>query len=115
MARYELLILDDLGTERSSEYALGIVFSVIDRRYRSGRPLIVTTNLPIKQLKEETNIEKKRIYDRILEMCVPLYVGGSSYRSDIAHEKIGKMKTFFATAESSQAENIIEQTGTKTI
>ena len=55
------------------------------------------------------------IYDRILEMCVPLYVGGSSYRSDIAHEKMGKMKTFFATAESSQAENIIEQTGTKTI
>ena len=115
LARYELLILDDLGTERSSEYALGIVFSVIDRRYRSGRPLIVTTNLPIKQLKEETNIEKKRIYDRILEMCVPLYVGGSSYRSDIAHEKMGKMKTFFATAESSQTENIIEQTGTKTI
>ena len=115
LARYELLILDDLGTERNSEYALGIVFSVIDRRYRSGRPLIVTTNLPIKQLKEETNIEKKRIYDRILEMCVPLYVGGSSYRSDIAHEKMGKMKTFFATAESSQTENIIEQTGTKTI
>lgn len=115
LARYELLILDDLGTERSSEYALGIVFSVIDRRYRSGRPLIVTTNLPIKQLKEETNIEKKRIYDRILEMCVPLYVDGSSYRSDIAHEKMGKMKTFFATAESSQTENIIEQTGTKTI
>ena len=115
LAQYELLILDDLGTERSSEYALGIVFSVIDRRYRSGRPLIVTTNLPRKQLKEETNIEKKRIYDRILEMCVPLYVGGSSYRSDIAHEKMGKMKTFFATAESSQTENIIEQTGTKTI
>ena len=115
LAKYELLILDDLGTERSSEYALGIVFSVIDRRYRSGRPLIVTTNLPIKQLKEETNIEKKRIYDRILEMCVPLYVGGSSYRSDIAHEKIEKMKTFFATAESSQTENIIEQTGTKII
>ena len=83
---------------------LGIVFSVIDRRYRSGRPLIVTTNLPIKQLKEETNIEKKRIYDRILEMCVPLYVGGSSYRSDIAHEKNGKNENLFATAESSQTE-----------
>ena len=60
-------------------------------------------------------IKKKRIYDRILEMCVPLYVGGSSYRSDIAHEKMRKMKTFFAAAESSQSENIIEQTGTKTI
>lgn len=59
--------------------------------------------------------EEPRMYDRILEMCVPLYVGGSGYRSDISHEKMGKMKTFFATAESSQAENIIEQTGTKAI
>jgi DNA replication protein DnaC len=45
--KYELLILDGLGTERNSEYALGIVFSVIDRRYR------VTTYLPIKQLKAD--------------------------------------------------------------
>ena len=49
------------------------------------------------------------------ELHTNVHVGGSSYRSDIAHEKMGKMKTFFATAESSQTENIIEQTGTKTI
>lgn len=56
-------IIDDLGVERSSEYATGIVFSVIDRRWRSGKPLIVTTILPLKELKEETNSDKKRIYD----------------------------------------------------
>lgn len=65
LARYELLILDDLGTERNSEYALGIVFSVIDRRYRSGRPLTVTTNLPIKQLKEDGKNENLFCYCRI--------------------------------------------------
>ena len=48
---YELLIIDDLGLERNSEYALGIIFSVIDRRIRSGRPLIITTNLPLKEIK----------------------------------------------------------------
>ena len=53
LAGYELLIIDDLGVERNSEYALGIVFSVIDRRIRSGRPLIVTTNLPLKELKKK--------------------------------------------------------------
>ena len=31
LASYQLLIIDDLGVERNSEYALGIVFSVIDR------------------------------------------------------------------------------------
>ena len=43
LASYQLLIIDDLGVERNSEYALGIIFSVIDRRIRSGRPLIITT------------------------------------------------------------------------
>ena len=37
--------------------------------------MIVTTNLPLKELKNETMLEKKRIYDRILEMCTPIYVG----------------------------------------
>ena len=39
------MIFDDLGIERSSEFALEQVFHVIDSRYRSKRPLIITTNL----------------------------------------------------------------------
>ena len=84
LASYQLLIIDDLGVERNSEYALGIIFSVIDRRIRSGRPLIITTNLPLKEIKSETMLEKRRIYDRILEMCTPMYVGGTSKREAIA-------------------------------
>ena len=80
LASYQLLIIDDLGVERNSEYALGIIFSVIDRRIRSGRPLIITTNLPLKEIKNETMLDKRRIYDRILEMCTPMYVGGASKR-----------------------------------
>lgn len=92
LARYELLIIDDLGVERNTEYALGIVFSVIDRRCRSGKPLIVTTNLSLKSLKEEMNLEKQRIYDRILMMCIPLYVDGGNKRSKIVNLKLDKMK-----------------------
>lgn len=75
-----------------SIYDLGIVFSVIDRRYHFGRPLIVITNFPIKQLKEETTMEKKQIYDRILKMCIPLYIGGDSRRRNIANHKMQKIK-----------------------
>ena len=53
---YELLIIDDLGVERNSEYALENIFSVIDWRYRSGKPLIITTNLPLAQLKQELSL-----------------------------------------------------------
>ena len=65
LASYQLLIIDDLGVERNSEYALGIIFSVIDRRIRPGRPLIIMTNLPLKEIKNETMLDKRRIYDRV--------------------------------------------------
>jgi DNA replication protein DnaC len=45
LMRYPLLILDDFGMERQTEYALEQIFNVIDARYRSGKPLIITTNL----------------------------------------------------------------------
>ena len=92
-----LLIIDDLGVERNSEYALGIIFSVIDRRIRSGRPLIITTNLPLIEIKSETMLDKRRIYDRILEMCTPMYVGGTSKREVIASMKMEKAKTLLNT------------------
>ena len=97
LASYQLLIIDDLGVERNSEYALGIIFSVIDRRIRSGRPLIITTNLPLKEIKSETMLDKRRIYDRILEMCTPMYVGGTSKREMIASMKMEKAKTLLNT------------------
>ena len=97
LASYQLLIIDDLGVERNSEYALGIIFSVIDRRIRSGRPLIITTNLPLKEIKSETMLDKRRIYDRILEMCTPMYVGGTSKREVIASMKMEKAKTLLNT------------------
>ena len=48
--RAALLIIDDFGMERGTEYGLEQVYNVIDIRYRSGRPLIVTTNLPLNDL-----------------------------------------------------------------
>ena len=45
LCRFPLLILDDFGMERGTEYGLEQVYNVIDSRYRSRKPLIVTTNL----------------------------------------------------------------------
>lgn len=87
------LIIDDLGVERSSEYALENIFSVIDWRYRSGKPLIITTNLPLAQLKQETKIEKKTIYDRILERCIPVKIDGVSRREAMANDNMQTMKS----------------------
>ena len=59
--RYSLLIIDDLGIERNSDFALEQVFNVIDSRYRSKKPLIITTNLTLSELNNAADIAHKRI------------------------------------------------------
>ncbi|MGN0718253.1 MAG: ATP-binding protein [Anaerovoracaceae bacterium] len=78
--KYSLLIIDDLGIERNSEFALEQVFHVIDSRYRSKKPMIVTTNLTLDELKHPQDLAHSRIYDRILERCVPLKINNQNIR-----------------------------------
>ena len=78
--KYSLLIIDDLGIERSSEFALEQVFNVIDSSYRSNKPLIVTTNLTLDELKHPKDLSRARIYDRVLERCVPLKINNQNIR-----------------------------------
>lgn len=77
---YALLIIDDLGAERKSEYMQEMVFNIIDARYRSGLPFIITTNLTAEEIKKPQEIGYSRIYDRILERCFPIEVSGMSRR-----------------------------------
>ena len=80
LQRYSLLILDDLGAERKSEYMQEMVFNIIDSRYRSGLPFIITTNLSMDDIKKPQDVGYSRIYDRILERCFPIEVTGNSRR-----------------------------------
>ena len=81
---YDLLIIDDLGAERNTEYALEQMFSIIDSRYRCNKPLIVTTNLKLDELKHPPDLAHARIYDRILERCAPILFAGKNFREDNA-------------------------------
>lgn len=84
---YALLIIDDLGAERNSEFALQNVYDVINNRNNSGKPLLITTNLKLEEIQREESLTKKRIYDRILGMCVPVHVEGNSKRKAVAGKK----------------------------
>ena len=92
---HSLLIIDDLGIERGTEYALEQVYNVIDTRYKSGRPLIITTNLTLDELKFTTDIPHKRIYDRVLGMCVPVMFKGVNFRKEEAAAKMEAAKKLF--------------------
>ncbi len=71
LCSFPLLILDDFGMERGTEYGLEQVYNVIDSRYRSGKPLIATTNLTLEELQHPQDTPHARIYDRLTSKCAP--------------------------------------------
>ncbi|MGN0400004.1 MAG: ATP-binding protein [Blautia sp.] len=89
-----LLIIDDLGTERDTDYALEKVYNIIDSRVRANKPMIITSNLELEDMMNCEDIRKKRIYDRILECCYPMYIGGKSFRMIKAAKRFDEMKDF---------------------
>ena len=93
--QYHLLIIDDLGVERNSEFALEQVFNVIDSRYRSKKPMIITTNLTLSELKNPSDLMRKRIYDRILENCIPLKINNQNIRELNASANMTRARQLF--------------------
>lgn len=85
---FDLLVIDDLAAERDTDYMWEQVMSVIDSRYRSGLPLIVTTNLTAAELSDDSDIRKRRVYSRLKEMCIPLRMTGDDRRNHKMREKM---------------------------
>lgn len=78
--RVDLLVLDDLGAERTSSYMQETMFTVIDQRLIGRRPLIVTTNMTLDMLTKPQDMFQRRMFDRILSVCYPVEVAGMSFR-----------------------------------
>jgi len=95
---YKLLVIDDLGAERDTETAQQYIFDVIDSRYRSGKPVIITTNLTGPELEnpmnkaEKPDAAKRRIYSRLMEMCHPIEVNGADRRKLMLKDTHQSMK-----------------------
>ena len=89
---FPLLIIDDLGVERNSEFAREQVFNIIDSRYRSQLPMIVTTNLTVDELKNPADLARARIYDRVLERCTAIKVNDQNIRKLNMAENLARAK-----------------------
>ena len=61
-------------------------------RYRSRKPLIVTTNLTLDSLQNPLDTAHARIYDRLLEMCAPILFTGENFRRETAQAKLNRLK-----------------------
>lgn len=89
----DVLVLDDFGACQSGARNIELLFEIIDTRYRSGLPLIVTTNLCPADMRCAP-IELERIYSRIKQMCVnehsPIIMDGVDLRERMARENYKK-------------------------
>jgi len=80
----ELLVLDDLGAEKPSEWVEETMSYIVNTRYNERRPTIFTSNY--ENLPDETNLETLkvrvgfRLHSRLHEMCEFLEYDGGDYR-----------------------------------
>lgn len=85
-----LLILDDVGREETT--FLDLAYDIVNARYKARKPLIITTNLTMKAIRDETTSRKCRIYDRLIELCVPVRVEDAKQRQEIARNKYDRLQ-----------------------
>lgn len=80
LTRYDLVVLDDLGTERRSSYMDEKVFEIVDKLYAFHIPTIVTTNMRGEDIARPTGQGMTRILDRLKERSIIVEVDGPNRR-----------------------------------
>lgn len=90
----EVLIIDDLGSMKISDWALDMLSNVINSRYKYGRILIATTNFPdtVSSAKEPKLADRinYRLRSRLFEMCKTVYMAGKDFREHMQDRPIEK-------------------------
>ena len=82
LSHCDLLVLDDLGAERKTDYMSEITFTVIDNRLRSGLPCVITSNLSPQELFAPADLDMRRIMSRVCEKSLPVLCSGIDRRFD---------------------------------
>jgi DNA replication protein DnaC len=94
LSSVSLLILDDFGIERNTEYVNEMVYQIINTRYESKKPTIISTNIPLGVIMNGSNyIDKERIYSRLREMCIPVKIAGKDIRTELGRKKLRETRS----------------------
>lgn len=71
----ELLILDDLGVEKLSEWRGEQLYEIVNHRYNNNLPIAITTNaINMADLKDKLGSRAERIVSRLNEMCTAVWL-----------------------------------------
>lgn len=83
----DLLILDDIGAEKVTDWVQDVLFRIVDGRYRKKKPIMYTSNLKPSLLADKVG---ERIYDRMNETSLAVENKATSYRREKAIERFKK-------------------------
>ena len=72
-----LLIIDDFGTEKETDWTAETIYKIINYRYEEVKPIIITTN---SNISEFFKFFDERLASRIMETCTILKLTGKDYR-----------------------------------
>lgn len=79
----EFLVLDDLGSERPTEWVRERIFVIVNHRYREALPTVFTSNIGPEELPTQLS---GRTASRIIAMCEGVEIEGDDYRETAAKE-----------------------------
>lgn len=77
----DFLVLDDLGSERPTEWVRERIFVIVNHRYREALPTVFTSNIGPKDLAAQLG---ERTASRIIAMCDWIALEGEDYRETTA-------------------------------
>ncbi|WP_406469058.1 ATP-binding protein [Streptomyces hirsutus] len=84
LGRIPLLLVDDLGTEKISEFTEEATYRLLNERYNECRPLIITTNLPARADGQVDLVDKlgERIVSRLAQIATIVPIEGTDRRRE---------------------------------
>ena len=101
--QYPLIVIDDLGAERNTEFMEEIIFRVFTDRENSGKPMICSTNLSVEFFKDPPDDAWKRICSRLLKKCFPVKFDGEDQRKKSFVEHYKTMKDILKPRDEAQS------------
>jgi DNA replication protein DnaC len=78
----DLLHVDDVGAERTTDWVLEELYSIVNARYEDERSMVITTNLDYDELCSQISA---RTASRLAEMCDQLPLEGVDRRVELVH------------------------------
>ena len=75
-----VLVLDDLGKEKVTEWVEQTLYQVVDTRYREERPVVITTNFPFPDMQDRYPDVGPALVSRLVEMCQGIRLDGPDWR-----------------------------------